>query len=330
MPYRLVEFTATKEQVERASEITKDFEPIQQWTDILEDDKGRLNILTQVEKTEEMMDELTDKFSSEEGFRLMLFSVEATVPRPEDDEQEEKTEEDKKTSGRISREELYNDIIEGSRLSKVYVATIILSVLVATVGLINDNVAVIIGSMVIAPLLGPNVSFSLALTLGDLNLARRSTITAGAGLLMGLVVSVLIGWFIDVDPQVGQIASRTVVGVGDIVVALAAGSAGVLAYTRGISAAVIGVMVAVALLPPLANLGLLLGAGYWSLAFGTGVLLAVNLVCINLAGIVTFLVQDIRPRTWWEEEKASKATRIALGIWITLLAIFAMLIYFWF
>jgi hypothetical protein len=44
-------------------------------------------------------------------------------------------------------------------------------------------------------------------------------------------------------------------------------------------------------------------------------------VCVNLAAIVTFLAQRVRPRTWWEEEKAKRASRIALAIWIGLLAI---------
>ena len=127
----------------------------------------------------------------------------------------------------------------------------------------------------------------------------------------------------EVDPELAEISSRTVVGLGDVVVALAAGSAGVLAFTRGISAAIIGVMVAVALLPPLANLGLLLGSGYYPLAFGAFVLLVVNVICINLAGVVTFLTQGIRPRKWWEEKKAKRAIRIAISIWLGLLLIFS-------
>jgi len=102
-----------------------------------------------------------------------------------------------------------------------------------------------------------------------------------------------------------------------------------LAFTRGVPATIVGVMVAVALLPPLAAFGLLIGAGYLSLAFGAMILTLTNLICINLAGIITFLIQGVRPRTWWEAEKAKKASRTAIAIWFVLLVILAIVIWFW-
>lgn len=119
------------------------------------------------------------------------------------------------------------------------------------------------------------------------------------------------------------------VNLEHIVIALAAGSAGVLAFTRGVPATIVGVMVAVALLPPLVDVGLLLGAGYMQLAVGAAILTVTNLICINLAGVLTFLVQGVRPRSWWEEKKAKKATRIAIAVWLALLVIFAVIIWYW-
>lgn len=331
MAYRLIELTAPDECMNEAKEIIKEEQVIQMWSDDVEDGKSVLRVLLPVKYTETLMDEFVDRFEKYEGFRLMLFNVEATLPRPEQKEEEkeeteEKKEEDKEKAERISREELYTDIVESSRFSKVYIATIFLSVVVACVGLLNDSVAVIIGAMVIAPLLGPNVSLALASTLGDLELAWRSLKTAGIGLVIGIVISFIIGMIWEVNPENTEIATRTVVGLGDITVALAAGAAGVLAFTQGISAAIIGVMVAVALLPPLAALGLLLGSGQYSLALGAFILVVVNIICVNLAGTVTFLVQGIRPRKWWEEKKAKRAIRIAISIWVSLLVIFTVII----
>jgi uncharacterized membrane protein len=82
----------------------------------------------------------------------------------------------------------------------------------------------------------------------------------------------------------------------------------------------IGVMVAVALLPPLVTSGLLLGGGQPALAMGALSLFMVNLICVNLAGVMTFLVQGIRPATWWEKDRAAKAVRVAVGLWMALLA----------
>ena len=135
-----------------------------------------------------------------------------------------------------------------------------------------------------------------------------------------MAFSVIIGVLLHVDPALPEMASRTRVVLGDIAVALASGCAGALAFTTGVSAALIGVMVAVALLPPLVAFGLLLGGGHPALAMGALSLFLVNLICVNLAGVTTFLVQGIHPATWWEKDRAVKATRIAIGLWVVLLA----------
>jgi uncharacterized hydrophobic protein (TIGR00341 family) len=134
-----------------------------------------------------------------------------------------------------------------------------------------------------------------------------------------LVFSVLLGFIFTVTPDIPEIASRINIGIGDIVLALASGSAGALAFTTGVSATLIGVMVAVALLPPLVTYGMLLGAGYFHEAFGAMLLMFTNIICINLAGVITFLAQGIRPITWWEADRAKKATRIAITLWVLLL-----------
>ncbi len=114
--------------------------------------------------------------------------------------------------------------------------------------------------------------------------------------------------------------------LGDVLLALAAGSAAALSFTTGVLSALIGVMVAVALLPPLVTLGMLVGVGRWDMALGALLLLLTNLICINLAGVVTFLARGIRPLTWWEERKAKKATRQAIAIWTFLLILLVMVI----
>jgi uncharacterized hydrophobic protein (TIGR00341 family) len=191
---------------------------------------------------------------------------------------------------------------------------------VAAVGLYDNSVAIIIGAMVIAPLLGPNVASSLATALGDLALLRQALLTILAGIAMTMVLSVIIGVLLQVDPVSSEVASRTRVELGDIAVALASGCAGALAFSTGVSATLIGVMVAVALLPPLVTFGLLMGNGQPALATGALLLFLLNLICVNLAGVGTFLVQGIRPEIWWEKDRAVKATRIAIVLWVALLA----------
>lgn len=331
MSLRLIEVIIPAVTVSRLQILLEDHKFIGVWTLPHGDNQAIARILIPTGQTEHLSDTLNDHFGMHPEFRLLLFSVEATLPQPrksEEEEQEseaeaaESSEKQQDTlSNRISREELYQDIAQGADISPVYLITVVLSTIVAAVGLLRGDVAVIIGAMVIAPLLGPNVALALASTLGDLALVGRSVKTLLAGILTAWGLALLIGLLLAVDPTVPEIAARTRLNLADILLALAAGSAGALAFTSGISAAVIGVMVAVALLPPLVVSGLLVGAGYSGLGVNALALFFCNIACINLAGIGTFLAQKIRPRSWWESENAGKATRIAVVIWAGMLAL---------
>jgi uncharacterized hydrophobic protein (TIGR00341 family) len=257
----------------------------------------------------------------------VILAVEATLPRAESEATvapEQLPEE--KSPERISREELYEDIKNAAQYSRVYLAMVVLSTIVAAVGLYYDSVAIIIGGMVIAPLLGPNMALSLGTTLGDLSLIRSAIRTALAGIVTTIVLSLFIGILLQADPDLPELATRNGVGMGDIAVALASGCAGALAFTSGVGTALIGVMVAVALLPPLVAFGLLLGGGHPALAMGALSLFLVNLISVNLAGVTTFLVQGIHPATWWEKDRAEKATHTALKLWIGMLVALVVLI----
>jgi len=259
--------------------------------------------------------------------------VEASLPQPETEEEKIAKDEASKAeptskikTARISRQELYADISKSAQLTIVYLVMVILSSIVAAIGIMGNNLVAIIGAMVIAPLLGPNVALSLATTLGDISLAKRALKVNVVGIITALIFSILIGVIFTVDPEVSVLAMRTEVGLGDIVLALAAGCAGTLAFTTGIPTALVGVMVAVALLPPLVTSGLLLGSGQWQIALGAILLLLINLICVNLAGVTTFLAQGIRPVTWWEADRAKKATRTAIVLWSLILLALAVIV----
>ncbi len=211
---------------------------------------------------------------------------------------------------------------------------VIISSIVASIGILNGNIAVIIGAMVIAPLLGPNVALALATTLGDLELLKNCIKSNLTGIIAALIFSLVLGFLLndrltintDLKEFYPELYSRTQVGMGDIALALASGSAGALSFTMGLPSALIGVMVAVALLPPLVTFGMLIGAGLIEPAIGAVLLLSVNIICVNLAGVATFLFQGVRPRTWWEASRAKRSSRIAILIWTALLLILILII----
>ena len=141
------------------------------------------------------------------------------------------------------------------------------------------------------------------------------------GLAVAVILAFLLGLALKVSPDAVEIASRTKVGLGDVVLALCAGAAGALSFTGGTPSALVGVMVAVALLPPLAACGLLAAVGNWTMAAGSGLLFLANLVCINLSGVVVFRIQGYKPGEKEQTRAAILNTFLALAFWSALLAL---------
>ncbi|MFT6475060.1 MAG: putative membrane protein [Qipengyuania sp.] len=115
-----------------------------------------------------------------------------------------------------------------------------------------------------------------------------------------------------IDPLVPELKNRTLVQPADIALALACGAAGVLAFSRGASLALVGVMIAVALVPPLTAAGIYTGAGIPEAGANALFLFTVNLVCVNVAGIAMFLIQGLPPTSW-------RMTSGIMLVWVVLL-----------
>ncbi|MEM8834142.1 MAG: TIGR00341 family protein, partial [Pseudomonadota bacterium] len=232
--------------------------------------------------------------------------------------------------GSVTREELQMDMEAGGKLSFDFLLLVFLSAIVAGIGLIQSDVAIIIGAMVIAPLLGPNLAMAFAAGLGNKKLFLSSLMTNIIGLSFALFISVLASFFMDMTAlkESTELMNRTNISFATIALALASGAAAVLSLTTGVSSALVGVMVAVALLPPAVTLGLFTGQGQWDLAFGAGLLLATNIICINISALVIFRLKGVRPRTWYEEKTARKNARFNLILWIGILILLSALIWF--
>jgi len=321
---KIIEIIADQGHLDTVASIATQHKAMDVWMGAPGED-GRLSIrmLVSGEQTQEVLDALQGVLSGTRNPRIVVIPIEAMLPRPTE---EEKTKE-KVRSLVTSREELYDDIEKNARLNRNFLVLVFLSTIVAAIGLIEDNVAVVIGAMVIAPLLGPNLALALGTALGDTVLMWKSLLTnlAGLGVALGLAVVIAILWPVNVASH--ELLARTDVGLDSVALALASGAAAVLSITTGLPSVLVGVMVAVALLPPAATLGLMLGSGQMGLAMGAGLLLAVNVVCVNLAAKVVFLIQGVRPRTWLEKQKARQSMAVYIMIWTITLAILVSAIY---
>ena len=219
---------------------------------------------------------------------------------------------------------------KGPGSPSTFLLLIILSSLVAGIGLVQSDVAVIIGAMVIAPfprpkprsgLWGRSRRYRSDLKSGQNQHCWPRSYTCHCHCTAGLIIAP------DTVLASTEMMNRTHVGFTSIILALASGAAAVLSLTMGISSALVGVMVAVALMPPAVTLGFTLGNQQFDLAYGTFLLLATNIVCVNLAAQTIFRFKGIRPRTWYEEKKAKQASRINTLIWFAMLLVLAVLIW---
>ncbi len=329
MALRLLEVSVPQTAVEELRAALADEslpDPISVWEEKLTGDAALFRVLLPTEATEPVMDLLTKRFSGRDGFRMVILPVEGTIPHPEEPAPPPAEEKPVPRVGRVSREELYSRLSDAARPTPVYLALAGLSAVVAAVGLRQGSVPAIIGAMVIAPFLGPNVALALATTLADFTLARRAVLSFLAGLALSFGVALLAGLVGGIDPTLPALASILRVGWGDMLLAVASGIAGVLAFTTGISEALVGVMVAVALLPPWVTFGMLVGAGEYTLSARALILFLTNVISINLAGVTVFLIQGVHPLTWWEERRARRASVGAIILWSLLVGILILVI----
>ena len=229
---------------------------------------------------------------------------------------------------KTTREELYESVVKGVDLNLNFILMVIFSTIVVTIGLSEDNVAVIVGAMVIAPLLGPNIALSFAASIGNKNLILKSLYSIIIGILISITFGYIISTFSDLNYQSDEILSRTKIGMGDIVLALASGAAAALSMTTGISAALVGVMVSVALLPPAASFSILIANGEYSLGFGSLMLLVINTICVQLAGNIVFISQGIKARTIEERDTAKGSLKYFILFWLVSISILTLILYF--
>jgi len=286
-----------------------------------EDGLQQMRLLVSDHKLQWVLDASQHVLGAQPSARILVLAVEASLPKLDENDEEQKG------STTASREAIYEGVKKNANLDLNFLVLVILSTLVAAIGLIENNVAIIIGAMVIAPLLGPNLALSLGTAIGDISLVLKSAQTLLAGIVMAVFLSVGLGYFWPSDLSSPELMLRTQVGLDSAVLALASGAAAALSLSTGLSSVLVGVMVAVALLPPAATLGLMLGNGDTSLAIGAGLLLAINIVCVNLACKVVFIIKGIYPRTWLEKEKAKRAMTVYVMGWIVALIILMLAIY---
>jgi len=192
------------------------------------------------------------------------------------------------------RREAYREVRDGSWPRRRFYVLVALSAIIAGYGLLSGSVAVIIGAMLVAPLMGPIFGIALSLVSGDVKLLRAS-LTAE---IFGVFLAVLFGYLIGIMPYnlgiTSEMLSRTTPTVFDLAIAVASGLAGAYATVQPrLNAALPGVAISVALIPPLTTGGMLIAMGKWDLAWGAIMLFLANFFAIQLASAFIFIIYDM-------------------------------------
>ena len=192
--------------------------------------------------------------------------------------------------------ELFIALRDDAKLDSIYIVLMVLSTMLATVGLYLDSASVIIGAMLLAPLMAPIISLSMSMLRYDQRLLKQSLKKVLAGILVALGVAFSLAVLSPYQPLTGEMQGRLSPSILDLIVAIVAGVAG--AYTKSfkeILQSLAGVAIAVALVPPLAVAGI--GLGRFDLVFFSNafLLFATNLIGIVLAAIITFRVLGYSP-----------------------------------
>ena len=224
---------------------------------------------------------------------------------------------------RISRDELYARATELAPANSTFFAFLILSTVIATTGLLLDSAATIIGAMVVAPLMGPAISASVGTVLDDSQMAARGVKLQIAGLIAAILSAAVIGWLLQqtvlIPPaldvrSIPQVAERTSPNVLSLFLALGSGIAGSLSVMRGSGSTLVGVAIAVALVPPAATSGLGIAFGLPAMAAAAAVLVVVNLLAINVSALILFYLAGFKPLDagQFEGVRASLVSRVVV------------------
>jgi uncharacterized hydrophobic protein (TIGR00271 family) len=187
--------------------------------------------------------------------------------------------------------EAYSNIRSSAMLNKTYIIMNILATIIACYGLFANSPAIVIGAMVLAMLVGPIIGVALGVVEADNAVLRKAVIAEVVGIFIVYATALVIGFIHRDLPITNEILARTAPNFIDLMIALAAGAAGAYALmsTRtGFS--LVGVAVAIALVPPFSSSAILLARGDFGMAGNAALLAVTNIVAIEFIASIMLMI----------------------------------------
>jgi uncharacterized hydrophobic protein (TIGR00341 family) len=216
-----------------------------------------------------------------------------------------KGQETRGSSSILSQEELYSKAQESADFNKAQWGLVGLSSVIAAFGLASDNLIAVIGAMMLAPLLSPFVSGALSLTVGDSKLMVSSLKAGMLSVVVAVVLSFLavIPFPVSMNPTLQLVSTPSVIG---ILLSVFVGAAAALTFVTGLRDEIAGVAVAIALVPPIASIGLGLKMADMALVKNASTVASMNMLAVIISGYLCFTVLGLKPSTYYKKKQAKK------------------------
>lgn len=189
----------------------------------------------------------------------------------------------RRLAGSIDHGDVLSRVLDEARLSAHFLFMTVMSAGIAILGLLLSSPAVVIGAMLISPLMGPIVGFGFSIALFDLAAIRRSLICLAVGIVVAVSFTAMMVMLSPLQTVTSEIAARTRPNLFDLGVAVLSGLAATYAMVRGRHGAIVGVAIAVAVMPPLAVVGFGLATFNLPILAGAAFLFFTNLMAIGLS-----------------------------------------------
>ncbi len=215
------------------------------------------------------------------------------------------------------KQEIAITVTNGLKNSRLYWIQIILSSLIATFGLLQNSVAVIIGAMLIAPLLQPIQGIAYGISEGSSKIIWRGIKMLFLSAVLSIFLAILVVWSLPVHLETSEIIARTSPNIFDLFIATASAVIALLSLSfKKLSESVAGVAMAASLMPPLSVIGIEIALGNFMSSWGAFLLFITNIVAILFVGAIVFIFYGFRPH---KENSDKTAKDIGILVFVILI-----------
>ena len=297
-----LQVSVPEKQKQKAKDVLKEYSSDMESSEVEKDGDGRrkfveFTVTAESGDIDELTQELKDIEDIDSGdLSIRVIKQESLI---------KKGQETRGGSSMLSQEELYSKAQESTDFDAAQWGLIGISSVLAAYGLASDNMIVVIGAMMLAPILSPFVSGALSLTVGDRKLMMKSLKAGVLSVLLTIAVSfiAILPYPVSMNSTLQLVSTPSVVSV---LLSVFVGAAAALTFVTGLRDQIAGVAVAIALVPPIASIGLGLKTADLGLVMNASTVASMNILAVIISGFLCFHIIGLKPSTYYKKKQAQQ------------------------